>query len=369
IASELYAGLGGQGTPVWQRAAEMGRSIDPSNPLYRATASDIPAASPFAVKSNGRPVTSAPVAVAASAPQSDFSQDLGELDDWDAPAPSMGSDDDFDIPAPAPAAASFARREEAPAREAFAPMPDAYSAAPSDDDFALEFEPAVAAPAAPTAAGPMSFAEDDLDWDMPSAPVPAAEPEEMDTESMPEAPAASEPPSWQDSGLEFAASPAFDEVPEPSEEVESVPVLDLSGIDLELEPEPTAPAFSEMEPVFEMPAPVAAEEAEAEIEAFAPADDFAFDMADEFAPAPMVEPTPAPVPEPELETPPVAATPPVEEIADPELWEEVNTKLDLARAYLEMGDKEGAREILQEVLGEGDALQKSDADKLLADAG
>src|SRR6185369_4497816 len=32
-------------------------------------------------------------------------------------------------------------------------------------------------------------------------------------------------------------------------------------------------------------------------------------------------------------------------------WEEVNTKLDLAKADEEMGDLEGARELLQEVLG------------------
>ena len=36
-------------------------------------------------------------------------------------------------------------------------------------------------------------------------------------------------------------------------------------------------------------------------------------------------------------------------------WEEVNTKLDLAKAYEEMGDLEGARELLQEVIGEGSA--------------
>lgn len=35
------------------------------------------------------------------------------------------------------------------------------------------------------------------------------------------------------------------------------------------------------------------------------------------------------------------------------LWEEANTKLDLAKAYEEMGDLEGARELLQEVVGEG----------------
>jgi pilus assembly protein FimV len=38
-----------------------------------------------------------------------------------------------------------------------------------------------------------------------------------------------------------------------------------------------------------------------------------------------------------------------------EQWEEVNTKLDLAKAYEEMGDLEGARELLQEVVGEGPA--------------
>ena len=34
-------------------------------------------------------------------------------------------------------------------------------------------------------------------------------------------------------------------------------------------------------------------------------------------------------------------------------WEEVNTKLDLAKAYEEMGDLDGARELLQEVASEG----------------
>jgi pilus assembly protein FimV len=51
-----------------------------------------------------------------------------------------------------------------------------------------------------------------------------------------------------------------------------------------------------------------------------------------------------------------------------ELQAEVNAKLDLARAYLEMGDKEGAREILQEVLSEGDSQQKAEADRLMAEA-
>ena len=46
-------------------------------------------------------------------------------------------------------------------------------------------------------------------------------------------------------------------------------------------------------------------------------------------------------------------------------WHDAATKLDLAKAYQEMGDVEGAREILQEVLHEGDDQQKSEAQALL----
>ncbi len=49
--------------------------------------------------------------------------------------------------------------------------------------------------------------------------------------------------------------------------------------------------------------------------------------------------------------------------------DEVQTKLDLAIAYVEMGDKEGARSILDEVKAEGNDNQKAEADKLLADIG
>ncbi len=50
-------------------------------------------------------------------------------------------------------------------------------------------------------------------------------------------------------------------------------------------------------------------------------------------------------------------------------WHDAATKLDLAKAYQEMGDVEGAREILQEVLHEGDDQQKTEAQALLAKLG
>ncbi len=46
-------------------------------------------------------------------------------------------------------------------------------------------------------------------------------------------------------------------------------------------------------------------------------------------------------------------------------WQDVATKLDLAKAYHEMGDASGAREILDEVMREGDAEQRESAQALL----
>ena len=54
--------------------------------------------------------------------------------------------------------------------------------------------------------------------------------------------------------------------------------------------------------------------------------------------------------------------------ADPK-WQEVATKLDLAKAYEEMGDKDGARELLNEVVREGDAAQQGQAKQMLAKLG
>ena len=50
-------------------------------------------------------------------------------------------------------------------------------------------------------------------------------------------------------------------------------------------------------------------------------------------------------------------------------WQDVATKLDLAKAYHEMGDTSGAREILEEVLREGDAEQRKAAQTLFDQLG
>jgi pilus assembly protein FimV len=67
-----------------------------------------------------------------------------------------------------------------------------------------------------------------------------------------------------------------------------------------------------------------------------------------------------------LDEPSTAAVPPGGKDGH---WYDVQQKFDLAKAYQEMGDNDGAREILQEVIKEGDAEQQDQAQKLLSSLG
>jgi len=71
------------------------------------------------------------------------------------------------------------------------------------------------------------------------------------------------------------------------------------------------------------------------------------------------EPTPAAEAEVDL-----AAAAPAGEAPASGQWDETATKLDLAKAYIDMGDAEGARSILQEVMTEGSEAQKKQAQEL-----
>jgi pilus assembly protein FimV len=57
--------------------------------------------------------------------------------------------------------------------------------------------------------------------------------------------------------------------------------------------------------------------------------------------------------------------PPPQWRKDSGVWDEVATKIDLARAYLEMEDSEAARMILEEVDQEGNESQRAEARKLM----
>lgn len=51
---------------------------------------------------------------------------------------------------------------------------------------------------------------------------------------------------------------------------------------------------------------------------------------------------------------------------DSAVWDEVATKIDLARAYMEMEDPDAARGILEEVAEEGNDRQREEAKQMMA---
>jgi pilus assembly protein FimV len=74
----------------------------------------------------------------------------------------------------------------------------------------------------------------------------------------------------------------------------------------------------------------------------------------------------------ETEAESVAFETPMDEdldLSDLDDIDEVSTKLDLAKAYLDMGDADGTRSILDEVMSEGDDEQKKEAEELLRQLG
>ncbi|OYY93520.1 MAG: hypothetical protein B7Y41_12255 [Hydrogenophilales bacterium 28-61-23] len=388
-ASELYAGTGGQNTPVWQRAAEMGRSIDQQNPLYRVAApqSGSSLTPPATVSAVSAPVAAGFAATAspselkpAQPPAAQAPADLGDLEelagigDWGDSSKTSGNDLDFSS-TPAPDWGAPTTPKAAPAPEPLS-APVSERTSPQADDHSMEFDSApeyqqpsipVAEPAAELIAPEPSFGAPEL--------VGQPETDELDLSSLDSFESEPELPE-----MAVGAHEEFDELALPPESdaalPETMPVLDLTGIDLELASEELPAADELSAPVADLieefvAEPVAEPESEQEV-----APDF--DQFAELAAADF-EPAAESLPEPAFEAPSeasLAEAPSVEseliEAApagiDAELFEEVNTKLDLARAYLEMGDREGAHEILQEVIGEGDAQQKAEAEKLLAES-
>lgn len=277
LASELFSQTGGEG-PDWDKALEMGRRIDPANPLFR-----------------DRTGTIAP----ADLGPEEFSVAPPTLMD----SPSAESVMPFEVP-PAPA---FAAPE-----------------IPTEMQHAFEEPP----PAAPTLMDPRAVTPepepvaqtpedsyDGLDFDLGLDNEPAAPADQAALHD-----ALNQALNLPDYPEPLEAAPAPDEAAGADDNA-----MDFDFSNLELEPMgDETPAAA---PVMPPPAPPARPQVKISIGT-------------------------ANIQKPEPSQPPVAAT-----LERGPHWEEVNTKLDLAKAYEEMGDLEGARELLNEVTSEGDPDQ------------
>ncbi|HSX62988.1 MAG TPA: FimV/HubP family polar landmark protein [Tahibacter sp.] len=97
-------------------------------------------------------------------------------------------------------------------------------------------------------------------------------------------------------------------------------------------------------------------------------DDFSFDLTP--PPAAATPPPPSNYQTQVQPLPPIPDLAPLPSRVDDDLLasdDAIGTKLDLAKAYLDMGDPDGARSMLEEVLIEGSDSQKGEARKLLAE--
>lgn len=317
LASDLYAQTGGVGGD-WEKAAAMGLKLDPANPLYGGGAGEKQSVH-----------TDTTIIVPAGDKQLRDTWTMpGELSQISEAVERGGAatvvlERPVDAPAEVPAAVpaldfdldlgSTSATPPAPSAPAtLAPAPARMEApAGLDFDLGMDFKPAASQPAEYNAEATMIM-------DVTKSVQPAAADLAVDIKL-------DEPASAADLGLHFD--------------------LDLGA------------------PAAESATPVATEVVDLEKTiAGGNALDFDFNIG-----APTASKS-APQTEPDIDLGSISldlgepAAPPVE----PAAGDEVATKLELAKAYEEMGDKEGARELLNEVAKEGSAEQQAKAQSMLA---
>jgi pilus assembly protein FimV len=416
-ATELYSMTRGQGDE-WAQAAALGMTIDPFNPLYQHTAA--PAGPAPSTEELGQQALlskelddvfkaderqpDALVAPPAAEPV-DFSQHFADAMATAQPAPAPVTNAPSTEPAPTEddhvldfdlGGLAFEPVEPAPAPRAAAEPADDLGA---DLDFDMSAFEKPAAPAEPAAdlhkaePDPLDFSFD-MDFAAPAPnPVPQLEEHTDDDLLAPTAGPAAATAAAAD--IEMANLAREFDLPDlptelqatlPSEPVQTArdPLFDLDAMDFGMDDTarnespasiPTAALDEHLFDIPATPAPADAPFAEPDrivLEPAAPQFDMGgFDLdlpADGSLPLPEVQA----LSEPQFATSASAAPAAPAPAAAPEpaalsaAYMEMETKLDLAIAYQEIGDKEGARELLDEVIRGGNPEQAARANSMRA---
>ncbi len=414
LASELYAQTGGQG-PEWAQVAKLGAALDPANPLY--SGNEAPAGqrgydadatmvvTPAAMAAMGQVRTDAAVledpddqppasatdtavldlstvviaSPASTAPDHQVDEEAFNFDDAsldfdlgggadDAavagnealsievtpaePVAAIDVDDnalDFDLDGLGGSDTPAPVMSQQPASNAI-PAPADEMTMAGDEELDFAHSGTLVMPERLSDSAFEGFSVDTLEEPFeppPSPPMPELEAAPSDVASGDDVSSTAE--AAADEGLDFDVNLGDSLF---LGESAPLPDFDMSAINLDLAAD-TAPAETAAQGEEAALAAAMAEPAPAEELTM---DDWLAADADASAePATVhsgsdLEPQPAVTPDTLAETAPSAEPAPAVHDAH---WEEVNTKLDLARAYEEMGDLEGARELLQEVQAEG----------------
>lgn len=368
LAGELYAQTGGVGVD-WERAATMGRKLDPANPLYggKQAAAATGTAAVATVAAVG--AAGAAAIAAANTAQTASSADAVETpkhlkDTWTLPgglqAPGLSSGGESTVALP-----ETASNLSAPVSGTEPPRNTAPDAVASADAGGLDFD--LGLDLSDSAMPSMGGAQVNSGRVVASAATPSADAAEAfaGTESM-----------VARGVMDFDLGDAAESVPTPRLEATQpdVPVMDLERTDVA----GTLIDFNLDELSASKPsADIAVMDLE-RTDVGGNLLDFNFDLdenrqASQQRQAPKLDMSGI-----DLNLPPVAEsgqafqqTPQAEvtltgdeaaDVANPE----VATKLELAKAYEEMGDRDGARELLDEVIAEGNANQQGRARQMLA---
>jgi len=343
LAEELYAALGGQGGEVWARVAALGKELNPENPMFTEGGAPAPAMGTGGMED--------------STPTTADMEDLGDLDDMLEPP---GADQGATMVVPGEGGGAddgmldmgsldIGGGEQAPvATEGAGAEPEAGGDA---IDFSMDFDASdLGLDEAPAAEEPEAAVEDDglsldaggIDFSTEESAVVEEAPAEEEAGIEMEGLEMNDGGGLDlEMGDEVSVEAAVEEAPAEEEagiEMEGLEMDDGGDLGLEVEEESAEAAEEVLDMVEADIGGLEVEEAESEL------------VADEGGETAVEEDTS------------VAVDADAEE--DSELWDETATKLDLAKAYIDMGDAEGARSILDEVMTEGNDEQKAQASEL-----
>lgn len=336
VATQLYGLTSGSGAD-WEKAAAMGAAFDPGNPLYGASKNmvrtevthDASMQDSATIQLAGRPDDQPTVILSSAQKMKDTWTMPGELAQITRAV--EGGDDQTTIALPGDAES--------------APKIDALDKLDFDLDLGGAEEPAATAPGDAGALAAAAVAAQTTYVGMDSQSKGGALDFELTTQ--PHAPIAAETAEPDDVNvIDLTATQPND-----------VAALDFNLESMTSRSRGAAMAFA------------ASEEPMVDLERTdvgGSLADFDFELGDTRAKAPVASPSDVNLSDISLDLPPIQDS---SASADEDAFlgaEETNTKLELARAYEEMGDREGARELLGEVLKEGTSEQQSKARDMLA---
>jgi pilus assembly protein FimV len=354
ISGELYTTLGAE-DPTWAKVAEIGIKLEPNNPLYQANSSPTGVGSKTADSSDKLDATDFSDSPLAAEKDLDFSFDNESLvQNFTSPDIPVGDVLDLDLGKLETEGTVIA--EVAKAAEDLTDSQamsfgmetniESDKLATSDSDGGMDFD-----------LGDLGSAELNS---VAEEPVQAAAPEfghtmpslDMDTfdapQFMPEA-AAEQAESLSE--LNEIKLEGF-ELPQGKVATQDAGVLDLSGADTQFT---VAEDKSENDFSFELNT-ISPEASSFKDEDFAEANPFDLTTID-------LDLSDSPIASASTEN---SSVKPAELSLSGHEPIEVETKLDLVVAYIEMDDKEGAKELLDEVMKEGGTNQRKRAEELLA---